>query len=89
MGMTKPGAVPEYIAALSREIPWHLSAYHPDYRWDAPPTKEVTGLTAAAKGVEVTLEWTDPTDEDFAGVNITFRPKVGDVDQPIWSETTV
>jgi pyruvate formate lyase activating enzyme len=21
-----------------REIPWHLSAYHPDYRWDAPPT---------------------------------------------------
>jgi pyruvate formate lyase activating enzyme len=20
------------------EIPWHLSAYHPDYRWNAPPT---------------------------------------------------
>jgi pyruvate formate lyase activating enzyme len=19
-------------------VPWHLSAYHPDYRWDAPPT---------------------------------------------------
>jgi pyruvate formate lyase activating enzyme len=24
--------------AALREIPWHLSAYHPDYRWDAPPT---------------------------------------------------
>jgi pyruvate formate lyase activating enzyme len=20
-------------------IPWHLSAYHPDWKWDAPPTK--------------------------------------------------
>jgi pyruvate formate lyase activating enzyme len=37
-----------FIAALSQDgpgitipgitIPWHLSAYHPDYRWDAPPT---------------------------------------------------
>jgi pyruvate formate lyase activating enzyme len=30
------------IAALGKEtkmfIPWHLSAYHPDYRWNAPPT---------------------------------------------------
>jgi pyruvate formate lyase activating enzyme len=24
--------------AALRTIPWHLSAYHPDYRWDAPPT---------------------------------------------------
>jgi pyruvate formate lyase activating enzyme len=28
----------EFIAGLSRTIPWHLSAYHPDYRWEAPPT---------------------------------------------------
>jgi pyruvate formate lyase activating enzyme len=29
-----------FIAGLSEkgDIPWHLSAYHPDYRWDAPPT---------------------------------------------------
>ena len=26
-----------FIASLG-EIPWHLSAYHPDYRWNAPPT---------------------------------------------------
>jgi pyruvate formate lyase activating enzyme len=24
--------------AALRTIPWHLSAYHPAYRWDAPPT---------------------------------------------------
>jgi pyruvate formate lyase activating enzyme len=33
-----------FIAGLCRDgdglgtIPWHLSAYHPDYRWDAPAT---------------------------------------------------
>ena len=26
----------EFIANLG--VPWHLSAYHPDYRWNAPPT---------------------------------------------------
>jgi pyruvate formate lyase activating enzyme len=34
----------EFIAGLCRDeegmgcIPWHLSAYHPDYRWEAPAT---------------------------------------------------
>jgi pyruvate formate lyase activating enzyme len=28
----------EFIAGVSRDIPWHLSAYHPDYRYAAPPT---------------------------------------------------
>jgi pyruvate formate lyase activating enzyme len=27
-----------FIAALNDTIPWHLTAYHPDYRWNAPPT---------------------------------------------------
>ncbi|MDR0494079.1 MAG: AmmeMemoRadiSam system radical SAM enzyme [Treponema sp.] len=26
-----------FIASLGA-VPWHLSAYHPDYRWNAPPT---------------------------------------------------
>jgi pyruvate formate lyase activating enzyme len=30
------------------EIPWHLSAYHPDYRWDAPPT-DAARLIALAR----------------------------------------
>jgi pyruvate formate lyase activating enzyme len=35
-------ACADFIASLSRKgkaaVPWHLSAYHPAYRWDAPPT---------------------------------------------------
>jgi pyruvate formate lyase activating enzyme len=31
-------AIADFIAELGAEIPWHLSAYHPDYRWNAPPT---------------------------------------------------
>jgi pyruvate formate lyase activating enzyme len=28
----------DFIADLKCDIPWHLSAYHPDHRWNAPPT---------------------------------------------------
>jgi pyruvate formate lyase activating enzyme len=43
-----------FIADLSRDgdgrgtIPWHLSAYHPDYRWKAPAT-EARSLEEAAR----------------------------------------
>jgi pyruvate formate lyase activating enzyme len=29
------------------EVPWHLSAYHPDYHWNAPPTDPAALLRAA------------------------------------------
>ncbi|MDR0453061.1 MAG: AmmeMemoRadiSam system radical SAM enzyme [Treponema sp.] len=37
--------------AALREIPWHLSAYRPDYRWDAPPTDPslLAGLARRAR----------------------------------------
>ena len=31
-------ACADFIVSLGGLIPWHLSAYHPDYRWNAPPT---------------------------------------------------
>jgi len=31
-------AAAQFIASVDSEIPWHLTAYHPDYRWNAPPT---------------------------------------------------
>ncbi|GHT79895.1 AmmeMemoRadiSam system radical SAM enzyme [Spirochaetia bacterium] len=34
-------AAGEFIAGVAEDIPWHLSAYHPDYQWDAPPTDPV------------------------------------------------
>jgi pyruvate formate lyase activating enzyme len=27
-----------FIASVCPDIPWHLSAYHPEYKWNAPPT---------------------------------------------------
>jgi pyruvate formate lyase activating enzyme len=37
----------DFIAQLSPEIPWHLSAYHPDYRWNAPATDPAFLMNAA------------------------------------------
>jgi pyruvate formate lyase activating enzyme len=30
----------DFIASLSADIPWHISAYHPAYQWNAPATKK-------------------------------------------------
>jgi len=44
----------DFIASVSKEIPWHLTAYHPDYRWNAPPTDR-DFLLRAAKEAEKKL----------------------------------
>jgi len=31
-------AIIDFIASIDKNIPWHLTAYHPDFRWNAPPT---------------------------------------------------
>jgi len=36
-----------FIASVNSGIPWHLTAYHPDYRWNAPPTNRNFLLDAA------------------------------------------
>ena len=41
-----------FLAGLSPDIPWHLSAYHPDYRWDAPPTNPAALFSAARQAAE-------------------------------------
>jgi len=38
----------EFIASLDKDIAWHLSAYHPDWKWKAPATDPVK-LSAAAE----------------------------------------
>ncbi|MDR1839038.1 MAG: AmmeMemoRadiSam system radical SAM enzyme [Treponema sp.] len=43
-------AAADFIASLGGKdgaIPWHLTAYHPDYRWNAPPTDKTFLLNAA------------------------------------------
>ncbi|MDR1363426.1 MAG: AmmeMemoRadiSam system radical SAM enzyme [Spirochaetaceae bacterium] len=34
----------DFIASISNNIPWHISAYHPAYKWTTPPTKPETIL---------------------------------------------
>jgi pyruvate formate lyase activating enzyme len=43
----------DFLAGLSRDIPWHLSAYHPDYRWKAPATEASRLRESARRAKEV------------------------------------
>jgi pyruvate formate lyase activating enzyme len=46
-----------FLASLSADIPWHVTAYHPDYREDAPPTPASTLQRAAEIGQEAGLRY--------------------------------
>jgi pyruvate formate lyase activating enzyme len=41
----------DFIASLSESIPWHISAYHPAYKWNRPSTKRgaVLGIKKRAR----------------------------------------
>jgi len=41
-------AIADYIASVNKFIPWHLSAYHPAYHWNTPPTDSAFLLNTAA-----------------------------------------
>jgi pyruvate formate lyase activating enzyme len=51
-GEAETGRCRDFIAGLSPDIPWHLSAYHPDYRYDAPPTSAAALAAIARMGRE-------------------------------------
>jgi pyruvate formate lyase activating enzyme len=42
-------AMAAFIRGISPELPWHLSAYHPDWKWDAPPTDPELLVEAAGR----------------------------------------
>lgn len=47
-----------FIASVSRDIPWHVTAFHPDYRMtDPPPTSIDTLVRAAEIGQEAGLNY--------------------------------
>jgi len=47
-----------YIASVSPQIPWHVTAFHPDYKMTGPsPTTVQTLLRAAEIGQEAGLEY--------------------------------
>ena len=44
-------AMASFLAGISADLPWHLTAYHPDYEMtDPPPTSAATLAAAAAIG---------------------------------------
>jgi pyruvate formate lyase activating enzyme len=47
-----------FLTAISPDIPWHVTAYHPDYKMDnAPPTSAATLQRAAEIGQEAGLRY--------------------------------
>lgn len=47
-----------FLCSISKEIPWHVTAYHPDYKMeDAPPTPPSTLQRAAEIGQEAGLKY--------------------------------
>ncbi len=47
-----------FISGVSPDIPWHVTAFHPDYRMtDAPPTPSETLIRAAEIGQEAGLKF--------------------------------
>jgi len=51
-------AVAEFLAGVDPAIPWHVSAFHPDYRMlDAPPTPVALLELAYAEGCRAGLKY--------------------------------
>jgi pyruvate formate lyase activating enzyme len=48
--------IAEFIAGLNGDTAWHLSAYHPDWKWNAPPTAPAK-LSAAAERARAALPY--------------------------------
>ena len=46
-----------FLAAVSPDVPWHVTAYHPDYKENAPPTPATTLQRAAEIGQEAGLRY--------------------------------
>ena len=58
-----------FIASVSRDIPWHVTAFHPDYKMTEPPPTSISTLIRAAEiGQEAGLNYV------YAG-NIPGRTK--------------
>jgi pyruvate formate lyase activating enzyme len=73
-------ACTDFLAGLSPAIPWHLSAYHPAYRWKAPPT-EASRLLEIARRARKVLSFVytgniSPREEGFTD---TLCPQCGAV----------
>jgi pyruvate formate lyase activating enzyme len=50
--------IAKFLASISRDIPWHVTAFHPDYKMTDPPATTANQLVRAAEiGVEEGLNF--------------------------------
>lgn len=69
-------ALVDWAAAVSPELPVHFSAYHPDYRFSAPPTPVAT-LQRAAELAREKLKFVYVGNVHLAGATDTSCPQCG------------
>jgi len=50
-------AAADFLISVSADIPWHLSAYHPAYRFDAEPTERTALMQIAATAKDKGLRY--------------------------------
>ena len=51
-------SIAKFLASVSRDIPWHVTAFHPDYKMtDPPPTQAAALVQAAEAGAEEGLRF--------------------------------
>jgi pyruvate formate lyase activating enzyme len=74
---TEIDACIDFLSALSEDIPWHLSAYHPAYTWNAPPTDPGRLVSLARRACE-TLSYVY-TGNISGGLTHTHCPQCGQV----------
>ncbi len=68
-----------FIAGVSRDIPWHVTAFHPDYRMTEPPPTSPHSLSrAAAIGSEAGLRYVY-TGNVAGGLEDTRCPACGEL----------
>ena len=52
------GRIADYLASISRDIPWHVTAFHPAYRMEGPlATPPATLVRAAGIGRQAGLHY--------------------------------
>ena len=71
-------AIAKFIANISKEIPWHISAFHPDYKIkNLPPTSFATLKKAYDIGKEEGLYYVFSGNIDNTDMASTYCPKCG------------
>jgi len=73
----------DFIAELNTQgniVPWHLSAYHPNWKWDAPPTKASFLIDVAGQAREkLPYVYTGNINPHEKGINDTRCPGCGKI----------